>query len=153
MLKHFLLALLLAALTCTLTPFALTQDSSTATPQSGPAGAPPDMHGHRGFDPERRTEMLTRQLNLTADQQPKVLDILKSVQSQMEKLRSDSSLSQDDRRAKMMDIHKASDDQIRSLLDADQQKKWDAMQSRHEQWQGHRQGQDSGAPPNPPQQQ
>lgn len=152
MLKHFLLALLLAALACTVTTFAVAQDS--ASPQSAPAGAPPDGHGHRQFDPEKRVEMLTKQLKLTSDQQPKVLDILKSEQSQMEQLRSDSSLSQDDRRAKMMDIHKASNDQIRGLLDPDQQNKWDEMQSRRDQWQGHRPGgQDSGAPPNPPNQQ
>jgi hypothetical protein len=48
----------------------------------------------------------------------------------------------------MMDIHKSSDDQIRTLLDPDQQKKWDAMQSRREQWQGHHQeGQGPGAAP------
>jgi hypothetical protein len=38
----------------------------------------------------------------------------------------------------MMDIHKATNDQIRALLNPDQQKKWDEMQSRREQWQGHR---------------
>jgi hypothetical protein len=85
--------------------------------------------------------MLNKQLKLTSDQQPKVLEILKSEQSQMEKLRSDSSLSQDDRRSKMMDIHKSSNDQIRTLLDPDQQKKWDEMQSRREQGQGHHEGQ------------
>jgi len=60
---------------------------------------------------------------------------LKSEQSQMESLRSDS--SQDDRRSKMMDLRKASNDQIRALLDSTQQKKWDDMQSRHEQRQEH----------------
>jgi hypothetical protein len=67
--------------------------------------------------------MLTQQLKLTSDQQlVKVLDTLKSEQSQTEKLRSDSSLSQDDHPSKMTDIRKASDDQIRALLDSDQQK-------------------------------
>ena len=153
MLKHYLLTLLLAALTCTLAGFAVAQDSGSAAPQSAPAGAPPEGHGHRHMDPEKRAEMLTRHLNLTSDQQPKVLEILKSQQTQMESLRSDSSLSQDDRRAKMMDIHKTSNDQIRGLLDPDQQKKWDEIQSRRDQWQEHRQGPDSGAAPNPPQQQ
>jgi protein CpxP len=90
--------------------------------------------------------MLTKQLKLTSDQQPKVLEILKSEQSQMESLRSDS--SRDDRRSKMMDLRKASNDQIRALLDSKQQKKWDEMQSRHEQRQGHHQdGQVPGAAP------
>ena len=92
--------------------------------------------------------MLTKQLKLTSEQQPKVLEILKSEQSQMENLRSDSSASQEDRRSKMMEIHKTSNDQIRALLDSNQQKKWDAMQSRRETWQGHKgDGQAPGAAP------
>jgi len=150
MLKHCLLALLLAGLVWTVTP-AVAQNGGSNDQQTAPAGPPPDEgHGHRHFDPAKRTEMLTKQLQLTSDQQAKVLDILKSEQSQAEGVRSDSSLSRDDRRSKMMDIHKASDDQIRALLDADQQKKWDAMQSKREQWMhGHGpNGQGPGAAPN-----
>ena len=147
MLKHCMLALVLGGLAYTLTPSAIAQGNGNNDPQSGPAGAPPN-HGHgRQFDPAKRTEMLTKQLKLTSDQQPKMLDILKSEQSQMEALHSDSSLSQDDRRSKMMAIRKASDDQMRGLLDADQQKKWDAMESQHQQWHGHHQdGQAPSAP-------
>jgi periplasmic protein CpxP/Spy len=94
-------------------------------------------YGRRHFDPATRTQRLTKRLNLTPEQQPKVLEILKSEQSQMESLRSDSSLSQQDRRSKMMDIRKSSDDQLRGLLNSDQQKQWEQMQSRREQWQGH----------------
>ena len=86
------------------------------------------------MDPEKRTEMLSKHLKLTSDQQPKVLEILKTEQSQTESLHSDSSASQEDRHSKMMEIHKTSNDQIRALLSADQQKKFDEMQSRHEQW-------------------
>ena len=59
----------------------------------------------------------------------------------MESLRQDTSQSQQDRRSKMMDIHKTSDTQIRALLDSTQQKKWDEMQAKREQWmQNRRQG-------------
>jgi periplasmic protein CpxP/Spy len=78
--------------------------------QSPPTGEQSEHgYGHRRWDPTQRAEMLGKQFKLTSDQQSKVLDILKSEQSQMEKLRSDSSLSQDDHRSKMMDIHKSSD--------------------------------------------
>jgi len=138
MLKYFLLALMVTGLLYTVTPAAVAQESGNNPQQSAPAGAPPEhRYGHARLDPAKRTAMLTKQLNLTSEQQPKVLEILKSEQSQMENLRSDSSLSQADRRSKMMEIHKASDDQIRALLNSDQQKKWDEMQSRREQWQGH----------------
>lgn len=148
MLKRYLLALMLISLVAAVSATAIAQDNSSANPPAAQPGDQPDHHGHGRMDPARRTEMLTKQLNLTSDQQPKVLDILKSEQSQMESLRSDSSTSQDDRRSKMMDIHKQSNDQIRALLDSNQQKKWDEMQSRREQWQGHRQ--DGQAPPPPP---
>ena len=150
MLKHCLLALMLTGLVGTLTLSAVAQDSSNDQ-QSAQQGAP-EHGGHRHLDPAKRTEMLTKELKLTADQQPKVLDILKSEQSQMESLRSDSSTSQDDRRSKMMEIRKTSNDQIRALLDANQQKKFDAMQSKHEGW-GHRpDGEGAGTPPPAPQQ-
>lgn len=139
MLKHYFIALVLAGLVGTVTVSAVAQDNGSNDQQSAPAGESPEHgQGHRHFDPARRTEMLTKQLKLTSDQQPKVLEVLKSQQSQMEALHSDSSLSQDDRRSKMMDIRKTSNDQIRALLDADQQKKWDKMESQRGQWmQGH----------------
>jgi periplasmic protein CpxP/Spy len=138
MLKHCFLALSLAALAYTVTPLAVAQDASNNQEQNAPE------HGRRHFDPEKRAEMLGKHLNLTSDQQGKVLDVLKSEQSQMESLHSDTSLSQDDRRAKMTDIHKTSNDQIRALLNPDQQKKFDEMQSHHGGW-GHQGGQ--AAPP------
>ena len=151
MLKNCFLMVMLSCLFGVATSSAVAQDNS-GQPQGSAAGEPSEHgYGHRRFDPTERTEMLTKQLKLTSDQQSKVLDLLKSQQSQMEKLRSDSSLSQDDRRSKMMDIHKSSDSQIRALLDPDQQKKWDKMQSERGHWGGRRsEGQDSGAPPSAP---
>ncbi len=117
------------------TTVAFAQDNDAS--QSAPA----EHRGRGQFDPTKRTEMLTQRLGLSSDQQSKVLETLKSEQSQMEALRSDSSLSREDRRAKMMDIRKSANDQVRAILNPDQQKKWDEMQARREQWQGSRGGQ------------
>jgi len=154
MLKRWLVALTLSALVAAASISAFSQDNQSNDKQSAPAGEQSEHGpGRHHFDPAKRTEMLTKELKLTSDQQPKVLEILKSEQSQMENLRSDSSASQDDRRSKMMDVRKASNDQIRALLDSKQQKKWDEMQSRHQQWQGHHQdGQGSASPPDNSQQ-
>lgn len=150
MLRRSLVVLTLAGFVYAVTPLALAQYGSNDQ-QSAPAGQPAEHEhgpGHHHLDPAKRTEMLTKQLNLTSDQQAKVQDILKSEQAQMEKLHADSSVSQGDRRSKMMDLHKASNDQIRELLDANQQKKWDAMQAKHEQeMQGHHHGQAPGNAP------
>jgi len=152
MLKQCLFTFLLVGLICAARPSAVAQDSGTNNQPSAPAGGPPER-GHGGhFDPAQRAERLAKELKLTSDQQSKVQDILKSEQSQMEKLHQDSSLSQQDRHSKMMDIHKTSSDQIHALLTADQQKKWDELQVRQDQWmQGHHhpggQAPAQGAPP------
>jgi periplasmic protein CpxP/Spy len=144
MLKNCLLALVLAGLTYTVAPSAIAQDNG-ANDQQPAQNSAPAGHGQRHWDPQQRTEMLTKRLNLTSDQQAKVLDVFKSEQSQMEGLRSDISLSREDRHSKMMEIHKTSDEQVRALLDPTQQKKWDEMQARREQrMQEHQNGQ---APP------
>jgi Spy/CpxP family protein refolding chaperone len=145
MIKHCLLALMLAGLIYAASPSAIAQDTQSNDQSAPPAGGPPE-HGRGHFDPARQTEMLTKQLNLTSEQQPKVLEILKSEQSQMQSLRSDTSLSQQDRRAKMMEIRKTSNDQVRALLDSDQQKKWDEMQARREQ-RGENRQHGQGGPP------
>lgn len=152
MLKHSLIVLALAGLTSLGMASALAQDNA-GNPPPPPSGQQAgeqngQWHGHGHMDPEKRTEMLTKQLKLTSDQQPKVVEALKSEQSQMESLHSDSSLSQDDRRSKMMEIRKSTNDQIRGLLTPDQQKKFDEMQTRHEHWgQGQGQGQGQGNGP------
>jgi hypothetical protein len=145
MLKNCLFALLLAGTIYSAAPMAIAQDSPNDQ-QAPPAAGP--QHGGGHFDPETRAQMLGKHLNLTADQQAKVLDILKSAQSQMENLRSDSSASPADRRSKMMEIHRSSDDQIRAVLDSNQQKRFDEIRSRPQQRQGRGQnGQQQGPPP------
>lgn len=114
MLKQSLLILAAAGLISIAAPFAGAQDSNSQ--QSAPMQENGGHH-HGPPDPAKRTAELTKQLNLTSDQQPKVLDALQSEHSQMESLHQDSSLSREDRHAKMMDIRKSTDDQIRGLLD------------------------------------
>ena len=145
MVKRCLLALLLTGLLSAVTP-TFAQDNGASGQPSEPMGGP--NHGGGHFDPTMRAEMLSRHLNLSADQKAKVVDILKTAQTQIESLHSDTSTPPQDRHSKMMEIHKASDDQIRAILDPTQQKKWDMMQSRREQ---HMQGRAPGgqAPPPP----
>ena len=141
MIKQSLLILATAGL-ISIAPFATAQDNPSNNQPSAPAQEHGRWHGHE--DPAQRTAELTKKLKLTSDQQTKVQDALQSEHSQMESLHQDSSLSQQDRRGKMMEIRKSTDDQIRGLLDADQQKKWDEMQAKREQRMQNR----NGGPPN-----
>jgi periplasmic protein CpxP/Spy len=153
MIKQSLLVLVAAGAISIAAPFAAAQDAPPADQQSQPSQAHGGWH-HGPQDPAERTKELAKHLNLTADQQTKVQDILQSQHSQMESLRQDTSLSQDDRRAKMMEIRKNTDSQIRALLDSNQQKKWDEMQAKREQrMENHHHGDGSNQPTPPPSQQ
>lgn len=129
MFKQRLLVLIAAGAISIAAPFAVAQDDQQAPPPNAMQGP-----HHHEMDPARRTQQLTKQLKLTSDQQTKVQDILTSEKSQMDSLHQDTSMSREDRHSKMMDIHKTSDSQIRDLLDPTQQKKWDEMQAKREQW-------------------
>jgi periplasmic protein CpxP/Spy len=145
MLKHSLLTLIATALISIAGPFATAQNSpSQANDQQTSMSQDGGGHHHGPPDPAERTTELTKRLNLTSDQQTKVQSALESERSQMESVHQDSSLSQQDRRAKMMEIHKSADEQIRGILDSTQQKKWDEMQAKREQMMQNRRG---GPPP------
>jgi protein CpxP len=130
MLKQSLLILAAAGLISIAAPFATAQSNDQqAQPMQDNGG-----RHHGPPDPVERTKELTKHLKLTSDQQTKVQSALESQRSQMESVHQDTSLSQQDRRTKMMDIRKSTDDQIRGLLDSNQQKKWDEMQAKREHW-------------------
>src|ERR1700722_16246054 len=137
MLKQHLLSLVAAGAISIAAPFAVAQDSPSNTQQSQPSQERGGWH-HGPQDPAQRTQELTKKLHLTSDQQTKVQEIFQSEQSQMQGLHQDSSTPQQDRRAKMMDIRKNADTQVRALLDSNQQKKWDEMQAKREQLMEHR---------------
>ncbi len=148
MLKQSLLILAAAGVISIAAPFATAQNSpSPSNDQQSPTAQENGGRHHGPPDPAERTRELTKHLKLTADQQTKVQAALVSERSQMESLHQDSSLSQQDRRTKMMEIRKSTDEQIRGLLDTNQQKKWDEMQARREQRMQARRGGEQGPPP------
>ena len=149
MLKHSLIVIAVATLLYMASPRAIAQAAASNDQQ--PA-ASEHGHAHAHMDPAKRAARLAKRLQLNSDQQAKVEDILKSAQSQMESLRSDTTMSSEDRHSKIMDIHKSSNGQIRGLLDPDQQKKWDEIESKHEQrMQEHHHGQAPGGTSTSPQ--
>jgi len=100
-----------------------------AAAQNPPAGAPAggqEMH-HGMPSVDQRVQHLTKALSLSADQQTKVRSILQDQQGQAESVRQDTSLSQQDRHAKFQQIHEASTQKIREVLNDDQKAKFDQM--------------------------
>ena len=88
-------------------------------------------HG-RGMmmSPDAMLDHMSTELNLTDDQKTKIKPILEDQSKQMQQLRQDSSSSDQDRHAKMKQIHESTMSQVKPILNADQQKKLDEMMSR-----------------------
>jgi len=133
---------------------AVARDSSqsdTTAPQTQGQEGGAGRH-HREMDPAKRTQHLAKKLNLSSEQQSKIQGLLQDEKTQMQSLKQDASSSQQDRRAKFMEIHKNTSEQIRASLNPDQQKKWDEMQSeRKQRMMKHRGGSNQGES-TPPQQ-
>lgn len=86
--------------------------------------------GRHMMTPDQRLQHMTKMLDLSQDQQTKIKPMLEQEQDQMQKLRSDTSMTRQDRMSKMMEIRQSTNKQINGVLNSSQQKKWEEMQSR-----------------------
>jgi Spy/CpxP family protein refolding chaperone len=108
------------------------QDAGTQTkPQAQTESGP--HHGQRANQLER----LSKELNLTDEQKEKVKPILDEQTKQMHATQEDSSLSQEQKRDKMKQIHQSTHSQINDILTPEQQKKFAELK---EQQKEHREG-------------
>jgi protein CpxP len=97
--------------------------TSASTPQQGSA-----MSGHPdAMSPEAHLQMLSEKLNLTDDQKAKLKPILENQAQQMKAVHDDTSLSQEQRKAKKKALHESFHDQINGVLTPEQQTKWKQM--------------------------
>ena len=82
-------------------------------------------------------EWLSKELNLTDEQKEKVKPILDEQTKQMHAAQEDTSLTQEQKRDKMKQIHQTTHSQINEILAPEQQKKFAALK---EQQKEHREG-------------
>ncbi|HUA80796.1 MAG TPA: hypothetical protein VL997_10520 [Dyella sp.] len=119
--RFALLGLALSA--ATFVPASFAQDSNAA----GSQNTPPAAMQHRVPDPQKQAARLAKRLGLSDDQSSKISSILENRQQQLTAARSDSSLSPQDRRAKMRSIQQDTDTQINAVLTPDQQSQYATM--------------------------
>jgi periplasmic protein CpxP/Spy len=124
---------------------AFAQQDSTAAPAPD-ASAPQQGGGHGQWGghqtPDEQVARMTKRYNLSSDQQAQIKPILANQQQQMQALRQDSSLSQNDKMAKMKSIHEDSSSKIQAVLNDSQKQKFAQDQARRQQ-----QMQERGAAP------
>ncbi len=107
---------LLTVLTLTLAGLLIVPTSlkaEDAKPAEGKGGARRD-----------RVEMMKESLGLTDEQVAKIKPIVEADREKMKALREDSSLSQEDKRAKYTEMFKAQSEKIKPILTPEQQTKW-----------------------------
>ena len=115
---------------------AFAQQDSPAPPDA--AAQQPGGHGRgsAALTPDEQVARMTKRYNLSADQQAQIKPIIADQQQKMMALRGDSSLSRDDKMAKMKSIHEDSNTKIQAVLNdtqkaqfaQDQQKMQERMQ-------------------------
>ncbi|MFZ0742831.1 MAG: hypothetical protein WAM85_00400 [Terracidiphilus sp.] len=122
-----------------LTAAAVAQDNPPPPQEQGQSGRGPGR-----MDPDQMLKHMTKQLDLTADQQSQIKPLLVDRQQKMQAVFQDDSLSREDRRAKMRSIQEDTHSKIEAVLNDQQKQKFEAMQNRM----GRRRG-ENGPPPPP----
>ena len=127
----------------------LTLGSAAAFAQDAPAAAPDAAAqqggGHRQPPtPDEQVARMTKRYNLSADQQTRIKPIVADAQQKMMALRGDSSMSRDDKMAKMKSIHEDSNTKISAILNDTQKAQFAQDQQRMQERMMQRGG---GAPP------
>ena len=89
-----------------------------------------DSYHGRTMDPDQLLARMTKRYKLTPDQQSQIKPILQDEQQQMQSMRTETSSSREDKRAKMQSMHQASTQKIEAVLTDEQKQKFDADQQK-----------------------
>jgi len=108
--------------------FAQAPDSSQA-PAANSAQAAPAQPGyqHRHFDPSQFAAHLGQRLGLSSDQVAQITPVLAARQQQMQTLRADTSLSEQDRHTKAHAIMQDTNSKIEAVLTDPQKQQFEQM--------------------------
>jgi hypothetical protein len=141
--KLFALALGgMLALSANAALFAQDQTQATSGPQQGQRG-----HDHRGMNPDRQLEHLTKTLNLSADQQTQIKPILVDRQQKMQALWQDQAMTRQDRHSKAQAIQQDTRTRLEATLNDQQKQQFDEMQAKMQARRQHRMGGENQTPP------
>jgi protein CpxP len=115
--------------------------------QGGGYGGGQGGGGRRGpMSPDDQLKRMTKDFDLTADQQAKIKPILVDAQKKMDEVRNDSSGDRQTMRQKMMQIRQDTNDQVRALLDDKQKEKFDKQEQERQDRPQNRRGGGPGGP-------
>ena len=84
---------------------------------------------HRGGG--KRMKHVAKELNLTEDQKAKMKSSMQAQHQQMKAIQGDTSLSADQKKAKVKELHEQSRADFQAMLTPDQQQKWQEIKKDH----------------------
>jgi len=103
------------------------QPTPPPPPAAGGDNGAPDRPRHWRRDGSEQLEHLKKALDLSPEQSGQIAAIIKGSGPARQAIMADDSLSRDDKRAKMRELMKGTQTEIRAVLTPEQQKKFDAM--------------------------
>jgi Spy/CpxP family protein refolding chaperone len=113
--------------------------TTNQTPSANAPQAAPAQQGHRNFDPNQQAAHMSKRLGLSDDQVAQIKPILADRFQQMQTLRADTSLSEQDRHAKFRALMQDSNTKIESVLNDTQKQQFEKMQAERRSHQHNRQ--------------
>lgn len=124
--RNLILTILACSASLALCPALHAQDAAAAPSTTG-TEAGQHQWGHHGGGGEMMLQRLTKELDLTADQQAKIKPILEATRTQMQANRQDTTLTPQEKMAKNKELRDSQQSQIKALLTPDQQTKYEAL--------------------------
>jgi protein CpxP len=122
--NRFLTLILSGAMTLPIAALAQTSNSAAGGDTGSTAQTQEKERGERG-------EKLAQELNLTPDQREALKSIRENEKQQAQAIKSDSSLTRDQKRTKFKELRKSSHEQMMAKLTPDQQQKFKEMHKEH----------------------
>ena len=126
--RNLILTIIACGASLALCPGLHAQDAS---PSPSTTGTESGQHpwGHHGGGGDM-LERLTKALDLTPEEVTQIKPILETQHTQIQAIREDSTLSQEDKKAKAKGIHETATTQINAILTPEQQTKYAELQQK-----------------------
>jgi periplasmic protein CpxP/Spy len=120
-----------AALAGAMIAAGLPATAQTATNSQGDNTATQETKEHRHHG-KHRMERMAKKLNLTQDQQAKLKPIFEKQREQAKAIKSDTSLTEEQKKEKFQSLRQDSKAQINGILTPEQQQQWEQMRAKHQ---------------------
>jgi len=106
------------------------------------------MHHHRRRSAKHQLKQLTKELNLTPEQQQQMLPILQDQHKKMKAMKEDTSLSPQQRREQARTTMQDTHQKLEAIMTDSQKQQFEqTMQQRREHWQNHHHRMNNGMEP------